>query len=115
AMRATAADTATAASPIGILSLRIYSVYGAGRKRDLVPGDLQRAVLLDDPAGVVRDLPRVTVRIDEDPRVASPEGLGGVAADRRARLARLLDELVDLLDRARVVGEGDAAPAAPIW
>src|SRR5436190_6590851 len=77
-------------------------------------GNRERAVLLNRPMRVVGDLPRVTVGVDEDPGIAAPERLGRLTADRAAGLAGLLDHLVDLVGRASVVGEGDAAPAAAV-
>src|SRR5262249_21869566 len=74
----------------------------------------QRAVLFERPARVVSDLPGVAVRVDEDPRVAAPEGLAGLAADGRTGLAGLLDHLVDLVGGPSVVGERDSAPAAAV-
>src|SRR4029077_20672154 len=71
------------------------------------------AALLDCPVGMVCDLPRVAVGIDEDPRVAAPEGLARLAPNAGGGLAGLLDHLVDLVGRARGVGEGDSAPDAP--
>jgi hypothetical protein len=56
----------------------------------------------------------VSVGVDEDGRVAAPERLGRLAADGRACRARFLDDGVDLLRRARVVGGRDAAPAAVV-
>src|SRR4051794_32459963 len=56
----------------------------------------------------------MTIGVDEDRRVATPEGLGGLAADGRPRLARLLDHGVDLFRGTRVVGGRHAAPAATV-
>src|SRR3954462_1046622 len=63
---------------------------------------------------VVGDLPRVTLRVEEHGRVAAPERLRRLAADRGARPAGLVDDRVDLPRRAHVVRERDAAPAAPV-
>ena len=72
------------------------------------------AVRCDRPTGVVGDLPRVTLGIDEERAVAAPERLGGLAADRRSGGACLLRDGVDLLRRADVVGEGHASPPAGV-
>src|SRR5829696_9377188 len=72
------------------------------------------AVGSDRPVRVVRNLPWMAVGIDEDSRVAAPEGLRPCARDVRAGRAGLLDDGVDLLRRAAVVGERDAAPAAGV-
>src|SRR4051794_29662533 len=68
-----------------------------------------------EPEGrVVRDLPRVAVEVAEDAGVAPVEGLGRLARDRRAVPARLAYHVLDLLARADVVGERDAAPARAV-
>src|SRR5215203_774299 len=72
------------------------------------------AVGPDRPVRVVRNLPWMAVGIDEDSRVAAPEGLRPCAWNVRAGRAGLLDDGVDLLRRAAVVGERDAAPAAGV-
>ena len=51
----------------------------------------RRAVVGDRPERVVRDLPRVTVGIDEHARVAAPERRRALARDPRAGRARLVD------------------------
>ena len=72
------------------------------------------SVVRDRPVRVVGDLPRVAVRVHEHAAVAAPEGLAGLARNRRAGRACLLDHAVDLRRRARVVGQRDAAPAARV-
>ena len=56
----------------------------------------------------------MAVGVDEDARVAAPEGRRAGSGDRRTRALRLRDDGVHLLLRARVVGERDAAPAARV-
>src|SRR5437763_780590 len=73
-------------------------------------------IRLETEPWVMRDLPRVPVEVAEDAGVAAVEGLGRFARDRGAVPARLLDHVVDLLARADVVRERDAAPArAVVW
>src|SRR5439155_9277297 len=60
------------------------------------------------------DLPRVTVRIDEDAGVAAPEGRRALARDPGARGACLRENGVDLLGRADIVGQRHAAPAPAV-
>ena len=52
--------------------------------------------LVQCPMWVVSDLPRVATWIDEDTRIAAPEGFTGFAADRGPGLACLLDDVVYL-------------------
>src|SRR5262245_32083726 len=77
----------------------------------LEPG---RAVLANRPVRVVRDLPRMAFGVEEDARVAAPERLRPWPRDPSARGLRLGEHGVDLLRRAGVVGECDAAPAAGV-
>src|SRR5207253_9465687 len=63
---------------------------------------------------VVGDLPRMTVRVDEDAGIAAPEGLAAFAGDPRAGGPSFPEHRVDLLGRARVVRRRDAAPAAAV-
>ena len=60
------------------------------------------------------DLPRVPVRVDEHAGVAAPERRASGPGDRRAGAPGLREHGVDLLRRADVVGERDAAPAAAV-
>src|SRR5580765_2985686 len=73
-----------------------------------------RSVGAQRHAGVVRDLPGMTVRIEEDSGVAAPPPLGGLARNRCAGRPGFLDHRVDLGSRAHVVREADAAPAAAV-
>src|SRR6186997_1300201 len=56
----------------------------------------------------------MAVRIDEETRVATPEGRRPRAGDLRARRLGLGDDGVDLLRRADIVGEGHAAPTSGV-
>src|SRR5262249_10206883 len=70
-----------------------------------------RAVLAHVPMRVVRDLPRMAVRVEEHAAVAAVEGLAGLAGDRRAGRAGALHERVHLGWGAEGPGERDAAEA----
>lgn len=69
-------------------------------------------VLTQRPARVVGDLPRVAVRVDEDARVATPDGGRSGTTDGGARCLRVGEDQVDFRWRGDVVGERDA-PDAP--
>src|ERR1700750_1173641 len=71
----------------------------------------ERAVVLEGEARVVGDLPHVAVEVGEVPGVAAVEGLGGGFGDRRAGRLGGGEDRVDLLARAHVLGQGDAAEA----
>src|SRR5436190_5178638 len=68
-----------------------------GCARPLSTRYAERAILLDHPARVVGDLPRVSIGVDEDPVVAAPEGLARLACDRRPGGARLFDDGADFV------------------
>src|SRR5215211_7656134 len=57
----------------------------------------------------------MAVRVDEDSRIAAPEGLAARPDDPRAGLLRLGDDRVHLLRQAHVVRQRDAAPAALVF
>ena len=63
--------------------------------------------------GVVDDLPRVTVRVDEDRAVTAPEGGRGLAADRCTGGSRLLGALVSQTSARAVVMSLTAPFASP--
>jgi hypothetical protein len=69
---------------------------GCARSVGLGGRQLDRPVLGNGPERVVGDLPGMTLRIDEDGRVATPERLPGLATDRRTGAPSLLDHRVDL-------------------
>src|SRR4029079_19261245 len=73
-----------------------------------------RAIGPDRPVRVVRDLPAVAVGSDEDARITAPERLRTCAGDLRPGAACLRDHGIDLLRRAAVVGQRDAAPPAGV-
>src|SRR5436190_2961665 len=73
-----------------------------------------RAVLAECPERVVRDLPGMPVGIDEQARVAAPEGRGAGSRDPCARCAGLVQERVHVRGRADVVGERHPAPTAAV-
>jgi hypothetical protein len=58
----------------------------------------ESSVVAESEIRVVGDLPRVTIRIDEDARIASVERLGGLTGDQRAGGARLVDDGLDVLE-----------------
>src|SRR5947209_6183137 len=66
------------------------------------------AVLGDGPAGVVRDLPDVAVGVGEGAGVTAPVGTGGRADDGAAGAGCFLEECVDGVVGADVVGELEA-------
>src|SRR3954465_12780311 len=68
------------------------------------PLDRHGPIRPNRPEGVVRNLPRMAVGIDEDPRVAAPEGRGTRPADGRSGGLCLGQGGVDLLGRTDVVG-----------
>ena len=72
------------------------------------------AVVGDRPERVVRDLPRVAVRVRERERVAAPERLPGLASDRATRCSDLLGSRVRLLRRADVESQREARCAARV-
>ncbi len=82
------------------------------RAREL--GKSDRAVVGERPAGVVRDLPRMPVRVDEDPGIAAPEGLRAAAPDRRPCRLGFGQNGIYFGRRANVVRERDTTPAASI-
>jgi len=63
---------------------------------------------------VVRDLPRMSVGVDEHARVASPECLRGSACNRGTGVLGGADHTVDLVARGDVVRERDTSPAAAV-
>jgi len=71
----------------------------------------ERAIACEREARVVRDLPRVTVGIDENAGVAAVERRLRPARDRRTETLSRRDELVDFVVRADVVRERDAVEA----
>ena len=91
----------------GGVALRFARVKGYRPDKRPTEADTLDAVLrlqfsLTPPSGVMvqcglwGDLPRVTVRVDEDRGVAAPKGLGRLAADRRSGGARFLGDGIDL-------------------
>src|SRR5690349_20164459 len=70
--------------------------------------------LLERPVGIVSDLPRMTVGIDEHPRVSAPERLGSRACDSRARGRRFCEHLVHRIGRVDVIRQRYPAPAATV-
>src|ERR1044072_3361948 len=66
------------------------------------------------PERVVRNLPGVTVGIDEHPRVAAPGGGRTGPADRGPRRLRLSERGVDRRRGTDVVRQRDAPPPARI-
>src|SRR5207248_5591586 len=77
-------------------------------------GEDDVAAVVQAEAGVVGDLPRMSVEIPEGPRVPSVEGLGGLTGDVRSVLACLLDHLVYLVAGTDVVGQSDPAPVRTV-
>src|SRR2546429_2276654 len=63
---------------------------------------------------IVSDLPGMTVRVDEDARVAAPERLRPAPRDRRAGGLCFGQNRVDLSRRTGVVRKRDPAPAAGV-
>ncbi len=62
----------------------------------------------------MRDLPRVTIRVDEDPGVAAPERFRRLATDHRAGLSGLFDDTIDIYAGADVVCKSHPAPTTAI-
>ena len=75
---------------------------------------MQAAFIAELEPGVEGDFPRMAVRVEEDPRIAAVERLRRFAPDPCARRPGLLDDAVDLVPRAHVVRQRDAAPAAAV-
>src|ERR1700761_200368 len=69
------------------------------------------AVFAQREARVVGDLPEVAIEVGEVPGVATVEGLGGGLGDRRPGRDGRREHLVDLLPRAHVLRQRDAAEA----
>src|SRR5579863_10251717 len=67
--------------------------------------DPDRAVFGQNPAGVVRDLPDVAVRISECSRCPAPIGDSRLADDRSSSALSLLQDCGHLIRTANVVGE----------
>lgn len=77
-----------------------------GRRLYLLGGwDHHRAILEEREAGIVRDLPGMTIWIDEHAAVSTPERLGRLTGDPGSRGPGLGDDSVDLGLRPNVVGE----------
>src|SRR6476620_10317644 len=91
---------------------RLRDEYATTLCRSLSHG--LRSVGAQRHAGVVCDLPGMTVRIEEDSGVAAPPPLGELARNRRTRRPGFLDQCVGLGSRAHVVREADAAPASAV-
>ncbi|HEX3393328.1 MAG TPA: NADP-dependent oxidoreductase [Acidimicrobiales bacterium] len=68
------------------------AVAGAWREGSV---EADGPVVVQHPAGVVGDLPRVAVGVDEDAGVAAPDGGRAPSADRRPCVGRSLQDLVD--------------------
>jgi hypothetical protein len=73
--------------------------------------DMDSAVLVQRPTGVVGDLPHVAVGVGEGTGRAAPLRLGRRTHNRPAGAQRLRQHLADLFGRADVVGEFDARRA----
>jgi hypothetical protein len=69
--------------------------------------DPHAAVLAERPAGIVRDLPHIAVRIGEGPRRTAPLRAGGRAHDGATCPFGVGQYAADLLGQADVVGELD--------
>src|SRR4029077_15508618 len=91
---------------------RLRDEYASTLCRSLSHG--LRSVGAQRHAGVVRDLPGMTVRVEEDSGVAAPPPLGGLARNRRTGRPGFLDHRVDLGSRAPVVREAGPAPASAV-
>src|SRR5436305_11890011 len=83
--------------------------------RSSASGQAQTAVRRQRPAGVVRDLPRVALGVDDDRAVAAPERLVWLTSDGGARRPRLLGHSIYLIWGSQVQRQGDAAPATAVF
>src|SRR5437879_11597588 len=85
-----------------------------GWRRVMASSQSDGAVGAEGPPGVVGNLPRVTVRVDEHAGIAAPRGGRAGAADGGAGRLRVGENRVDLGGGGDVVGQRAATPACTI-
>src|SRR5271154_2202892 len=66
------------------------------------------------PARVMRYFPRVPVKVEKHPGVATPKRALGFPPKGPPRRSRFFDHLIDSGGRRHIVSQGDAAPATAV-